>query len=433
MLSVSALACAVCIGLVSLWPTVRALKQLASSSLAAGGLTTTGGRARERVIVIGLQVALGLVLTFAGALAVGSFVKASGDLGFDPDGLIIVTGLLPQSDAASSATSAERVALEVAARPSRAARVDALLERARNIPGVISAGATGGPILSGGFPGGAFAGDSYAVSPGFVATMRPRLLAGRWPTEEELNTGAPVAVLTPSAAARNFPDGSPLGQRIRSRSDALTVVGVAAPARYSAWDAAYYGSRYYVPYRSMSFGSSFTLLIRAGANARQVLTGLLRDPAFAVDGVRLSSAFLAEDVLAETMRRRRLESWVFGAFSISALVIVGSGILGLVGMLTSRRERELGIRAATGASRPALVRLILREQLGAVGGGIGLGTAAAVLSLFALTSYAYGVEAIDLRLWVAAVFAIVLMAIAGVLPPALRACRVDPVTVLKAE
>ena len=149
--------------------------------------------------------------------------------------------------------------------------------------------------------------------------------------------------------------------------------------------------------------------------------------------MRLSSAFLAEDVLADTIRQRRLEAWVFGAFSISALIIVGSGILGLVGMLTPRRERELGIRAANGASRPALVRLILREQLSAVGSGIALGTTAAVLSLFALNSYAYGVEEIDLRSWATAVFAIALMTLAGVLPPALRACRVDPVTVLKAE
>ena len=77
---------------------VRALKQLASSSLAAGGLTTTGGRSRERVIVIGLQVALGLVLTFAGALAIGSFLKASNSLGFEPSGLIVVTGVIPEAE-----------------------------------------------------------------------------------------------------------------------------------------------------------------------------------------------------------------------------------------------------------------------------------------------------------------------------------------------
>jgi hypothetical protein len=248
VLAASALASVFCIALVSIWPTMRALTQLSSSSLTQGGLTTTGGRSRERVIVIGLQVALGLVLTVAGTLVVGSFIKASGGPGFEPEGLIVVTGVLSEAAIPDSATLEARIALEVAARPSRAALVSALMDRARSLPGVISAGATGSPILTGGSPGGAFAGDSYAISRGFLDTMRPRLLAGRWPTDEELDAGAPVAVLTPSAAARTFPAGSPIGQHLRSRfSDALTVVGVAEPARYSAWDAAYYGNQYYVP------------------------------------------------------------------------------------------------------------------------------------------------------------------------------------------
>ena len=80
----------------------------------------------------------------------------------------------------------------------------------------------------------------------------------------------------------------------------------------------------------MSFGPSFTLLIQAGSNAREVLTGVSRDPAFAVAGVRLSSAFLAEDVLAITICTRRLESWVFG------------GLLDL--RAGHRRQRDSGTR-----------------------------------------------------------------------------------------
>jgi ABC-type antimicrobial peptide transport system permease subunit len=214
----------------------------------------------------------------------------------------------------------------------------------------------------------------------------------------------------------------------------MTVVGLAEPARYSAWDARADGHQYYVPYRSASLGPGFTMLIQAGANARDVLARLTREPGSGANGVQLSSAVLAEDVLADTIRRRRLQSWVFGAFASSALVIVGTGILGLIGMLTSRREREIGIRIAAGASRIALVRLILREQLAAVAGGLTAGTVgAAWLALFSLRAYAYGPDPLDPRLWLLAVAAVMSVTLAAVLVPAARACRVDPVQVLKAE
>ena len=63
--------------------------------------------------------------------------------------------------------------------------------------------------------------------------------------------------------------------------------------------------------------------------------------------------------MGRTIRIRQFRAWLFGAFGISALVIVGIGILGLVAMTTSRRTREVGIRMAVGATRRDVLRLLV--------------------------------------------------------------------------
>jgi ABC-type antimicrobial peptide transport system permease subunit len=147
----------------------------------------------------------------------------------------------------------------------------------------------------------------------------------------------------------------------------------------------------------------------------------------------VSRVSAVSDALADTVKPRRLNAWLFGAFAIGALVIVGVGILGLTAMTTAERTREIGIRFALGATRDRVIGLLLREQLAAVLTGLAAG---AVISIWAskfIRAYLYGVTASDPRVWTIAILAIVAVAIGGTLIPSLRASRANPVHALRAD
>lgn len=139
------------------------------------------------------------------------------------------------------------------------------------------------------------------------------------------------------------------------------------------------------------------------------------------------------DALADTIRPRRFSAWLFSAFGVAALLIVGTGILGLAAMTTNRRTREIGVRMALGATRLDVMRQILREQVMAVAIGlVGGGMAAAWLVRF-VTSYLYEISVYDTRSWAMAIAALLFVAGLGALLPAARASRIDPVRALRVE
>jgi len=71
--------------------------------------------------------------------------------------------------------------------------------------------------------------------------------------------------------------------------------------------------------------------------------------------------------------RRRIAGvrpWLFGALAAASLIVIMIGVWSLLAMSAAQRTRELGVRMALGATRRALVRMLVREQLAAVAHGL---------------------------------------------------------------
>jgi ABC-type antimicrobial peptide transport system permease subunit len=149
--------------------------------------------------------------------------------------------------------------------------------------------------------------------------------------------------------------------------------------------------------------------------------------------VQPERASRATDLLHDTIRAERFRSWLFGSFSVSALLIVCVGVLGLMALGARRRTREIGVRLALGAHPSSIVRLMLREQLLAIVLGLAIGGAASFWIVEGLRAYLYETTPYDAGVWIAAVAVIVIAALVGVLLPAVRASRLDPAAVLRAE
>jgi hypothetical protein len=328
--------------------------------------------------------------------------------------------------------------------PDRTARSRALLDALRRVPGVEGAALTEGQVLEGG--GGVpwwkpplqartsrLDVVAQAVSADFYRVLQPQIVMGRFPTDVELETDAPVIVVSESVARDYWPDASPLGQTLIHQrvAEPFAVVGVVKDVRWNYWDTevgAIYG-----PFARVSRSDSITVFVRTRRSAGQITAEAIQAIAAFDPLIKTTHAGTFKDFLADTVRPRRFKSWLFGSFAVAALVIVGAGVLGLIAISTAQRTREMGIRLALGSTREGLVRLLLREQLMSVGAGLVAGTLISAWAVRFVRGYLYEITPYDPRVWALAIAVIVLTTTAGTLIPSLRASRTDPVEALRVE
>ena len=121
------------------------------------------------------------------------------------------------------------------------------------------------------------------------------------------------------------------------------------------------------------------------------------------------------------------------AFAILALVIACVGLYGTVSYNVARRTGEIGIRMALGAQRSRVVRMVLREVLVLVAGGLAIGMASALGTSRFVASFLYGLNANDPLTLALAVITLLSTALAAAYAPARKASRVDPMLALRQE
>jgi putative ABC transport system permease protein len=129
----------------------------------------------------------------------------------------------------------------------------------------------------------------------------------------------------------------------------------------------------------------------------------------------------------------RFLTWLTGIFAGTALTLAVIGIYGLLAYSVGQRTRELGVRAALGASRGTLMGMIVRQGVmlalvGVVAGGL----AAVGLGRFVETQL-YSVQPLDVVSFAATAGMMIATAFVASLAPALRALRIDPISALRGE
>lgn len=437
----AALALAASLVLASLWPIRRALRPELQRLVAGHGSGSVTFRSSVgSQAVMAAQVAATLVLVVAGGLIVGSLlvVKAN-DLGYDADRLIIAD---VDIDAPSMPEELGRYLLAV-----------------RALPGVTAAGAAETDMLTGriafrsrfdplgrdmaveaGLPPGTMvfgptSGFTVAVTPGFFEAAGSRAIEGRLLTDDEARTGAPLVVVSRSYARDHFA-GDAVGQFVEYRGSGehppFEIVGVIDDVRIGTWDAPAV-SAVLAPHVLLGTGARQIVFARVEGSTQQVLDGMRQVAERMHPALRPVRLQTANSMLAETIRVRRLQSWLFGSFAGAGLLLAGVGLLGFVAMTMARRTREVGIRMALGATRQRVVSRMMREQLLPVVLGLAAGGLLSAWSVRFLESYMYELSVYDARIWVAALAVVAATTLAGALIPSWRASRVDPVRALRVE
>ena len=401
-----------------------------------GSRRTSGGHRGVRSALVVAEVSLALVLLVGAGLLLRSVHRLLGvSAGFDSSHVL----------AMQVQTAGPRFADDDATQRFFARALDTVSD----VPGVVSAGLTSQLPLSGEVDryGARFDGvlDTredrgvfvYAVSPGYVETMRVPHIAGRLIEVQDV-AGAPISVLVSrSLAARMFPGRDALGQRLRVGGAAdqpgYTIAGVVGDVKQTSLadadaDAVYVPmAQWYVANRAM------WLVVRGTGDVAQ-LAPALRAAIWSVDKDQpIARVALMGDLVAASAAGRRFALIVLEAFALAALVLAGTGIYGVLSAGVTERLREIGVRSALGATRGAIVRMVVGRGVALTAMGIAIGLAGALAASGVLGSLLFGVTRLDAVTYLGTIA--VLIAVAGVACwiPAWRASRVDPTITLRAD
>jgi predicted permease len=421
--------------LASVWPLLR-LRRLDAASALAGRMEDGRTNVRTTRWLVVSQAAVGFVLLIAGTLASGSLAAALGE----------ETGYARRNLAVLHVFTKDH-ADYLDAR----AQLLTTWERLRAIPGVSGVAMSGMQPMFESSQARAFTmwapshapddtGDvsSRPVSSNYFDVMRLDLITGSLPDESIWNADGPVAVISESAATRWWPRQSAIGQTLvtaaadfpRRPMPPKTVVAVVRDARYVALDQTPLAEVYVPgPFSPTTVGGYF--LLRTSLAAESLIPAMLA--VAEQENLQVSQATSFEAALFKSIRRRALLAWLLGLPAAAAVLIVATGVLGLVALTVAHRVRELGVRIALGATSAGLVGLLLTEQLRAVAGGIAVGALIAVWAAQILASQLYGVSPFQWSIWFVTATALLLVAGLGTLVPAVRIVASDPVRSLRRE
>jgi putative ABC transport system permease protein len=162
------------------------------------------------------------------------------------------------------------------------------------------------------------------------------------------------------------------------------------------------------------------------APARQILERI--DPDLPMYAVHTMTGQLDRSLWA-----RRAYSWLFGVFSLVALVLAAAGIYGVISYAVSQRTHEIGIRMALGASPREVLANVLRGGMVLVAAGTAIGLAVALAAATLLESLLFGVSPRDPLVYTAVVLAVAAVGLLANAIPARRAAALDPMRALRTE
>ncbi|PYT16948.1 MAG: hypothetical protein DMG59_09015 [Acidobacteria bacterium] len=398
-----------------------------AESLKESSRGSTAARRRLRESMVAFEIAASLILLIGTGLLGRSFVKlARENPGFRPENVLTAVVALPPA--------------QYRGPEQRTAFARSLLERARVIPGVLSA-ATVDYIPYNGGPGSAIQipGDpdppgqvvwQTRASPDFFRTLGIPLLRGRdfSPSDEK---GSPGAAIVDENVARLFsPNMDPIGRRVTLPFVGATfpIVGVVGATKSGSLAAAPSPRIYYLgpqaPFPPLA------LLMKTQRDPL-ALAGAIRHEIAALDPDLPVTSLSMDQILAESLDRQRFAVLIMSVFGGLAASLAAIGIYGVLAYLADQRRAEFGIRLALGARPRDVLALVLRQGSRSVVIGLFTGIAGALALTRLLGSLLYQVSPTDPFIFAAVAFGLTLVALIAMAIPARRATRVDPADALR--
>jgi len=271
------------------------------------------------------------------------------------------------------------------------------------------------------------------VMPNYFETIGIPLLRGRtFSNEDQANTPT-VVIVNQTMAQRFWPNDDPIGKQIKFVQDEsqATVVGIVGDAKHYYVDEVQRPQMYNA--YSQNPGIFATLLVRTSVEplsiAEQVRQAVWRvDPDQPMWKIRTE-----EFLVTRSVADRKFLMALMGIFAGLALVLTVLGLYGVISYLVNQRTQEIGIRMALGAQVGDILRMVLKQGMTLVVGGVVLGLGASWILTRLIAQLLYKTSATDPVTFSAIAVLLIVVALFACYIPARRATKVDPLDALRYE
>ena len=381
-----------------------------------------------RSAVLGLQLVLSLVLLIPAGLLVRSWLSgATVDPGFSPGNVL----LLPISSRQSGT--------KVAKPPDFEAQ---LIARVATLPDVQFVTAldpvplwfTRNTTFYSSEDGSAARRISFArVAPDYFRTLRLPLRRGRDFTGADTASAPPVAIVNETLARQFFPGTEALGRTIREGKSAISIVGIAADAKYTSLAEPPQPFVYLPLAQEPTDNVSLSLAVRVARDSSELRQRIEREVRALVPGWPAMGFRLLEEGVAFQRMIPRTGAAVLGVLGVFALLLAAVGIYGVTAYVVAARRREMGIRLALGSPPRRVTALVIRQVMRVCVPGAIVGTALAVAASQFMSAVLVGTSPADVVTMAGIPAALLTIAVAAAYLPARCAARTNPLSVLRSE
>jgi putative ABC transport system permease protein len=405
--------------------------------LREGERGSTGVANIARRSLVAIEVALAIVVLCGAGLLVKSL---SGLMhvspGLDPQEVLTMQVSLPQADTYGP--------------PVRESFCADLSRGAEGLPGIRAIGAISHLPLSGANAGRALTVEGYApkegesvgasyrlTCPGYFATLGIQMIEGRDFNHRDATRGVPVVIINRAMADAYWKKGdSPLGRRFKlggaqSENPWLTVVGVTENVRHFGLDSDA-RREMFVPYSQAAW--PVMTIVAKTVGAPVAWQSALREVVKRVDpDLPVGRVASMEEVVGSSVNWRTTPMRLLTGFALIGLLLASIGVYGVLAYYVSQRTREIGVRAALGATRTQLASMVIRQSMLPIAAGVVIGVGGSIATGRLLQDFLYQVKPGDPQVIGTIVALLLGVGLLASWLPARRAAGIDPMRALRDE
>jgi predicted permease len=281
--------------------------------------------------------------------------------------------------------------------------------------------------------------NASTVTPEYFHLVGMPLLRGRLFGETDDDKSPRVAVINETFARAYWPNEDAIGKRLQlnivrgssTNPPWTTVVGVIADARTESLAESTIPQVFLSSYQRRP--KDLAIFLRGRLDLAATPVALREQVQLINPELPVFGAQTLDDMVNASLSERRFSMEMVGLFALTALLLAGLGIYGVISYIVSERTHEIGVRLALGAQRKNILRMVLREGLELSLAGAAVGLACALIVTHLMAGLLYGVRPTDPVTFAGVALLLIGVALLACYIPARRAVRVDPLVALRHE